>query len=93
MKTATITFSDFIDDLKSKYVPHVEPEEWLTPQQLSKELRVAQSSVYRWIRSGELRAYDLSSGVMGKTYYRIRKSDVDKWLEDRISQSLPADAY
>ena len=93
MKTATFTFSNLIDDLKSKYVPQVEQEEWLTPRQLSKELQVAQSSVYRWIRSGELRAYDLSSGIMGKTYYRIKRSDIDNWLEERVSRSLPVGDY
>jgi excisionase family DNA binding protein len=87
MHTSTNTLSDLIYRLKSGCESQYEREEWLSPKQLSNELGVNLNSVYRWIKSGELRAYDLSMGPMGKTYYRIRKSDVDKWLEDRINHT------
>ena len=55
---------------------------FLTPREVADLLRVSSMTVYRLIKSGELRA---SSGV-GKAY-RILEEDVDAYLADRFTQA------
>lgn len=78
------TVGDILSDLSDEITSGSANEEWLTPRQVSKELQVDKQTVYRWVRSGELRAFDLSAGRKGKTYYRIRRSDLDLMLELRV---------
>lgn len=54
---------------------------FLTPAEVADELRVSSMTVYRLIKSGELRA-----ARIGKSY-RIREDDVDAYLQDRFSDA------
>ena len=49
----------------------------LTVNEVARELRVSNMTIYRLIKSGEIRAIRV-----GKNY-RIRESDVNKYLADR----------
>ena len=57
-----------------------QPREWLTVEQVADLLQVAQETVRRWIRSGELPVLDLGGS---KTGYRIRRSDLDAFIAER----------
>jgi excisionase family DNA binding protein len=50
----------------------------LTPAEVAEQLRVSSMTVYRLIKSGELRA-----ARIGKSF-RIREDDVDTYLQDRF---------
>lgn len=54
---------------------------FLTPAEVAEQLRVSSMTVYRLIKSGELRA-----ARIGKSY-RIREEDVDAYLQDRYSDA------
>jgi excisionase family DNA binding protein len=54
---------------------------FLTPTEVAEELRVSSMTVYRLIKSGELRA-----ARIGKSY-RIREDDVDAYLAARFSDA------
>jgi len=86
-RTHAKTLSTFLGTLRAECDGSLEPEEWLSPQKICQELGVHLNSVYRWIKSGELTAYDLGAG---KTYYRIKRSDLEEWLEKRSNQILEA---
>jgi excisionase family DNA binding protein len=53
----------------------------LTPGEVAEQLRVSSMTVYRLLKSGELR-----SARIGKSF-RILQSDVDAYLEDRFSDA------
>lgn len=52
------------------------PEEWLTVEEIAKELRVPLDTVRFWIRSKKLKAFR-----PGKEY-RVRRSDLDKFIQE-----------
>lgn len=54
---------------------------FLTPAEVAEDLRVSSMTVYRLIKSGELRA-----ARIGKSY-RIREEDVDAYLQQRFSDA------
>jgi len=54
---------------------------FLTPAEVADNLRVSAMTVYRLIKSGELRA-----ARIGKSY-RIREEDVDAYLSARFSDA------
>ena len=88
MKTAThsITLSNLIDSLQRQIQDEpekIEQEQWLSPSQVAQELGMHINSIYRIIQSGQLTVYDLTVGRSGKTYYRIKRSDLEGWLEGR----------
>ena len=57
--------------------------ELLSPKQVGEYLGVHINTIYRIIGTGHLTAYDLSMGNR-KTYYRIKKSDIDLYLKERL---------
>ena len=57
-----------------------EEEPFLTPQEVSDLLQVSVQTVRRWIKDEELPAYKV-----GPRMWRIRKVDLDKWLEQQRS--------
>ena len=88
MKTAThsITLSTLIDSLQRQIQnepEEIEQEQWLSPSQIAQELGMHINTIYRIIQSGQLPVYDLTVGRNGKTYYRIKRSDLEGWLEGR----------
>ena len=54
---------------------------FLTPAEVAEQLRVSSMTVYRLIKSGELRA-----ARIGKSY-RISEDDVDAYLQARFSDA------
>jgi excisionase family DNA binding protein len=54
---------------------------FLTPQEVADHLRVSSMTVYRLIKSGELRAVRV-----GKAY-RLLEDDVDAYIADRFTQA------
>ena len=88
MKTAThtTTLSTLIDNLQRQIQDEPEElkqEEWLAPSQVAQELGMHINTIYRIIQSGQLVVYDLTVGRGGKTYYRIKRSDFEDWLDGR----------
>ncbi len=56
--------------------------EWLSPNDVARELSLHPNTVYKMIQKGELRSYNCS--VDGKrNYYRIRRVDLDDYLDCR----------
>ena len=56
-----------------------EAANWRTVADIGEELRVHEQTVRRWIREGQLRAYNFG----GKTGYRIKEEDFEEFLEGR----------
>lgn len=54
---------------------------FLTPREVAESLRVSDMTVYRLIKSGELRALRI-----GKSY-RISAEDFDAYLSDRFTEA------
>ncbi len=55
------------------------PTEYLTVEQIAKELGLSEETVLRWIRRKELKAYKL-----GKTY-RVNRKDYQEFLDQRYT--------
>ncbi|MDQ3692614.1 MAG: helix-turn-helix domain-containing protein [Chloroflexota bacterium] len=55
-------------------------QEWLTVEQVAKLLVVTEETIRRWIRAGEIPVLELPSRKAG---YRIRKSDLDRFIAQR----------
>ena len=55
-------------------------ERWLTVSQVSERLQVAEETVRRWVRSGELPVLSLGGS---KTGYRIREDDLEAFIDAR----------
>jgi len=64
----------------------MDQEEWLTVQEIADHLRVDESTVRRWIKIGDLRAFNVGGRRGG---YRIRRSDFDRFVEDRLGEPTP----
>ena len=79
--TETVTVGDLIDRIKPAYEGTEPKEQWLSPRQIAKELGLHIGTVYHIIGSEDLAVYNISIGK--KTYYRIKRSDMDLWLEGR----------
>jgi excisionase family DNA binding protein len=61
----------------------VEEQPFLTPQEVSDLLQVSVQTVRRWIKDEELPAYKV-----GPRVWRIRKVDLDVWLEQQRSTNV-----
>jgi excisionase family DNA binding protein len=59
--------------------------EFLTVEELARELRVNQKTIIRWIQTGYLPGFKV-----GRTY-RVLKTDYQKFLEKRSIQPEPPD--
>lgn len=55
-------------------MPH---DRYQTVQELAERLEVAEATVRRWIKSGDLRAIDIGKG------WRIADFDLERFLKDR----------
>ena len=58
--------------------------DWLTVDDISAELKVSKSIVYRLIRSGEIEAVNTASNTDKtgrKGHYRVKRSSLDKYLQ------------
>jgi excisionase family DNA binding protein len=66
--------------------------DWLTVDEVAKELKISKSIVYRIIRKGELKAVDLTDGtekIVQRGHYRIRRSNLNQYLEKKQVKPLP----
>jgi excisionase family DNA binding protein len=57
--------------------------EWMTVEEVARELKISKSIVYRIIRSGELSAVDIvdaNGRIARKGHYRIRRSSLNDYL-------------
>ena len=79
--TQTNTLSGYINAIKTSY--QEDPEQWLSPSSVADELDMHINTIYRILQSKELVAYDLKVGPSQRTYYRIRRSDLEDWLASR----------
>lgn len=52
-------------------------EKLLTIQEVADYLRLSRTTVWRWCKSGELKAFKVGRG------WRVRKSEVDKMVTKR----------
>jgi len=60
----------------------VDPQSFLTPQEVSSLLRVSVYTVRRWIKEGSLPAYKVGRG------WRISKAEMSHWLEQNQSSAV-----
>ena len=79
--TPSTTLSNFIDVLRTSY--ENDKDEWLSPSRVATELGMHINTIYKIIQKGELVTYNLIVGNNGRAYYRIRRSDLQDWLESR----------
>ena len=57
--------------------------DWLTVEEIAKELKISKSIVYRLIRNGQLEAINIaenSSKIASRGLYRIHRIDFDKYI-------------
>ena len=52
-------------------------EQFYTPQEVARMLKVAYLTVYRWIKAGKLKAYKVEK------QYRIKAEDLDAFLDTK----------
>ncbi|GAI82799.1 unnamed protein product [marine sediment metagenome] len=70
--------------------------DWLTVDDIAKELKVSKSIIYRLIRHGELEAVNLvdsNGGIAKKGHYRIKRSCLDQYLESKGVKPLPNNSH
>ena len=80
----------FFDMIETAREPH--SSDWLTVDEVAKNLKISKSIVYRLIRQGELEAVNLvvsDSGIASKGHYRISKSALDNYLESKKVTAAP----
>lgn len=65
------------------------PERVYTPPEIAKLLRVSPDTVRGWIRSGELKASDLSATRGGRPSFRINEDSVRQFLALRSVSPPP----
>ena len=66
---------------------------WLTVDDIAKELKVSKSIVYRLIRHGELEAVDIvetNGEPAQKGHYRIKRSSLNQYLESKKVKPTPS---
>ena len=63
------------------------PNEWHTPPEIARLLRVKPAKVLRWIASGELRA--VNTGDAGRPRWRVSTSAWDEFLQGRSTVPTP----
>lgn len=60
-------------------------ELYLTPPKIARQLGVTCEKVLNWIRSGQLRAVNLSSGIRPR--WKVRPDDLESFLATKSNQS------
>ena len=62
--------------------------QYLTPPQIATRLRVSPDKIVAWIRSGELRAFNVASEKAMSPRWRVAEADLQTFL-DRRSNPAP----
>ncbi len=63
-------------------------DRWLTVGDIVQQARVHEQTVRRWLRSGELKGRNLR----GKSGWRVRQSDLDRFLNPDLHPPRPPKA-
>ncbi len=66
--------------------------DWLTADDIAKELKISKSIVYRLIRHGEIEAIDIvetNGEIAKKGHYRIKRSSLNRYLEAKKVRPFP----
>ena len=82
-KTSIPILDSLIQSLKTDDF-NDDSNEMLSPKEVASELKLHINTVYRIIGDGQLKADNLSSGS-SKTYYRVRRVDMENYLEERYA--------
>jgi len=70
----------------------LEVKRYLTPPQVARRLGVSPEKIVAWVRSGELRAADLSAKRGGRPRFRIDPVDLELFLAGRAARPESAKA-
>lgn len=84
-KDLLIHLKQFIDLIVSAQTNH-RSQNWLTVEEVAKELRISRSIVYRLIRNGELEAVNIveADGRCAlKGHYRIERKNLQNYLDSK----------
>lgn len=82
--------SQFFDMLESARTSSA--SDWLTVDEVAKELKISKSIIYRFIRHGEIEAIDIvetNGEIAKKGHYRIQTSSLNKYLESKKVKPFP----
>jgi len=71
--------------MSNKKNPVTEIQEWFTPEEAARHLRVTRQTIYRYMDQGLLKYYELRSGG-GR---RLRRGDLDALLEQPRKSDAP----
>ena len=66
--------------------------DWLTVEEIAKELKISKNVIYRLIRNGELEAVNIvgtNGGISQRGHYRIKRSSLNKYLEAKKVNPMP----
>jgi excisionase family DNA binding protein len=67
-------------------------DDWLTVEDVAKELKVSKSIVYRIIRNGELEAVNIASNngeIAQKGHYRIKRKNLEDYIQSKTVNPIP----
>ncbi|MHC4071323.1 MAG: helix-turn-helix domain-containing protein [Planctomycetota bacterium] len=67
--------------------------DWLTVEEIAKELRISKNVIYRLIRNGELEALnivDTNGHIAQRGHYRINRADLNRYIADKKVKALPS---
>jgi excisionase family DNA binding protein len=70
--------------------------EWLTVEDIAKELKISKSIVYRLIRNGELEAVNIvetNGKIAQRGHYRIERSSLNQYLESKKIKPVPDNSH
>ena len=80
----------FFDMLQSARRTH--NSDWLTVEDIAKELKISKNVVYRLIRNGELEAVNVvgtNDHLAQRGHYRIKRSSLSKYIEAKKVSPIP----
>jgi len=90
-KDLLVNLQRFFDILDS--ARHPTDGEWLTVDEVAKQLKISKTIVYRLIRNGELEAVNIvvvdENTIARKGHYRIRKDALTRYLQSKKVRPLP----
>jgi len=67
-------------------------DDWLTVEDIAKELKLSKSIVYRIIRNGELESVNIANNngkISQKGHYRIKRQSLENYLQSKIVHPIP----
>lgn len=67
-------------------------QDYLTPPEIAKLLRVRGDKVLAWIRSGQLVAFNVAEKVNGRPKYRVARGELEAFIQRRAVVPPPPPA-